>query len=116
MPALTSVRRALALLVAAVLGVAVAPLAAHAAVGHFTTCGQNGLTCTTVTVPIDRTGGTPGTIPLYVERLQSDGLQRGVLFLVAGGPGQPSAGAFDLGANAAEFRSLFAGYTLVAFD
>jgi pimeloyl-ACP methyl ester carboxylesterase len=40
------------------------------------------------------------------------------MFLVAGGPGQGSAGAFDLGEpeNAEYMRQLLPGYTLVAFD
>jgi len=47
-----------------------------------------------------------------------EGAARGVIVLVAGGPGQGSAHTFDLGApaNAAFYRSLFPGYTLVAYD
>jgi pimeloyl-ACP methyl ester carboxylesterase len=93
-----------------------APRAAPAAHAFFVPCGQNGLECTTVDVPLDRSGTTPGTIPLHVEVLPAPGTPRGVLFFVAGGPGQASSGAFDLGANALDFRSDFPGYTLVAFD
>jgi pimeloyl-ACP methyl ester carboxylesterase len=69
-----------------------------------------------VNVPLDRSGATPGTVPLHVEELSAPGTPRGVLFFVAGGPGQGSAGTFGLGANALDFRSEFPGYTLVAFD
>lgn len=82
-------------------------------------CGKtSGLECTTVTVPLDRTGMVPGSIGLHVEVLPSDGTPRGVMFLIAGGPGQGSARSFDLSdPDSAEFMQfLFPGYTLVAFD
>jgi pimeloyl-ACP methyl ester carboxylesterase len=91
---------------------------AHAAV-PLTRCGATaGLECGTVVVPLDRTGATPGSIGLHVEVLPTAGQARGVMFLVAGGPGQGSAGAFDLGkrGNAQQFQTIFPGYTLVAFD
>jgi pimeloyl-ACP methyl ester carboxylesterase len=98
----------------AALGAAPASPAAPSPV--FLPCGLNGLVCTTVNVPLDRSGTTPGTVPLHVEELPAPGTPRGVLFLVAGGPGQGSAGTFQLGANAIDFRGEFPGYTLVAFD
>lgn len=82
-------------------------------------CGETpGLDCLEVPVPLDRTGATPGTIPLHVEVLPAEGVQRGVMFLIAGGPGQGSATVFGLGTprTAAIFRFLFPGYTLVAYD
>src|SRR5919201_2483546 len=84
-----------------------------------TSCGQTaGLECGQVVVPLDRTGRTPGSIALHVEVLPTEGSSRGVMFLLAGGPGQGSAEAFDLGeVEGAQFaRFLFPGYTLVAFD
>jgi pimeloyl-ACP methyl ester carboxylesterase len=69
-----------------------------------------------VTVPLDRSGATPGTVSLHVEELPAPGKPRGVLFFVAGGPGQGSSGTFQLGANAVDWRGQFPGYTLVAFD
>jgi pimeloyl-ACP methyl ester carboxylesterase len=109
-------RRALAVVVSALAGGLLAPGWAHAAPARLHACGQSGLQCTTVPVPLDRTGAVPGTIQLYVEVLPAEGLQRGVMFLVAGGPGQPSAEAFNIGAEASTYRSMFPGYTLVAFD
>jgi pimeloyl-ACP methyl ester carboxylesterase len=90
---------------------------AHAAI-PLTPCKTGGVQCGTVTVPLDRSGATPGTIGLHVEVLPADGTARGVMFLVAGGPGQGSAGSFDLspGFNRDLMRFMFPNYTLVAFD
>jgi len=82
-------------------------------------CGQTpGLQCSVVTVPLDRSGRVPGTIALHVEYLPAVGPQRGVLFLVAGGPGQGSAHVFGLGTPSAVqlYHYLFPGYGLVAYD
>jgi pimeloyl-ACP methyl ester carboxylesterase len=96
-----------------------APGQARAAV-TLSPCPQatDGVQCATVDVPLDRSGAVPGTIPLHVEVLPASGLPRGTMFLIAGGPGQGSAGAYGLGfASAAqEMQTMFPGYTLVAFD
>ncbi|CAN5213979.1 hypothetical protein BH18ACT12_BH18ACT12_22350 [soil metagenome] len=104
----------LGLLFAAVL---VLPGRANAA-APFTQCQPNGLRCGMVDVSLDRTGGVPGTLSLNVEVLPAQGSSRGVMLLIAGGPGQGSAGAFNLGdADSAEFmRAMMPGYTLAAFD
>jgi pimeloyl-ACP methyl ester carboxylesterase len=84
-----------------------------------TPCGQTaGLLCSQVVVPLDRTGVVPGTVSIHVERLPALGAPKGVMFLIAGGPGQGSARSFDLSSpdNADYFRFLFPGYTLVAYD
>jgi len=84
-----------------------------------TPCGDTpGLLCSQVVVPLDRTGAVPGTIALAVETLPPGGPSRGVMFLIAGGPGQGSATVFGLGDpdSAAYYQFLFPGYTLVAFD
>ena len=111
-----SMRRSLAVLALAFLATLFASGRAAAAPGRFTACGQDGLECMTLQVPLDRTGVTPGTVPIYVERLPAEGFQRGTMFLIAGGPGQPSAETFNIGRNAAAFRQLFPGYQLVAYD
>lgn len=81
-------------------------------------CGQNGLVCTQVVVPLDPTGQVPGTVALHVEELPADGVARGVMFLIAGGPGQGSAHVFGLGDPTADalYHYMFPGYTLVAYD
>ncbi len=78
----------------------------------------DGVQCGTVDVPLDRSGAVPGTIPLHVEVLPASGLSRGTMFLIAGGPGQGSAGAYGLGSAIAaqDMQTMFPGYTLVAFD
>jgi pimeloyl-ACP methyl ester carboxylesterase len=77
-----------------------------------------GVVCSQVVVPLDRSGVVPGTVTLHVEVVPSVGVNRGAMFLIAGGPGQGSAHVFGLGAaaNIALYRYLFPGYTLVAYD
>jgi pimeloyl-ACP methyl ester carboxylesterase len=82
-------------------------------------CGKpTGVLCMTVPVPLDRTGVFPGTVGLHVEVLPATGTPRGVVFLIAGGPGQGSAHVYGLGDPTAVslYRYLFPGYTLVAYD
>lgn len=92
------------------------PSPASAASREFAPCGANGLLCATLSVPVDYPSGTLGQIPLYVEQLPAAGTPHGVMFLLAGGPGQASAGTFNLGVQAAYWRAFFPGYTLVAYD
>jgi pimeloyl-ACP methyl ester carboxylesterase len=102
-----------------VLAAAVVAVAAEPAAARADACGQApGLVCTQVVVPLDRTGHVPGSISLHVEELPADGTPRGVMFLIAGGPGQGSAHVFGLGDPTADalYRYLFPGYTLVAYD
>lgn len=84
-----------------------------------TSCGKDlSVVCSQVVVPLDRSGVVPGSVTLHVEVVPSIGVNRGVVFLLAGGPGQGSAHVFDLGtaANVSLYRYLFPGYTLVAYD
>jgi pimeloyl-ACP methyl ester carboxylesterase len=95
-----------------------APAQARAA-APLASCGSSGAECGTVVVPLDRTGATAGTVSLHVEVLPAaTRAAAGVMFLIAGGPGQGSAGAFGLGSqDSADFyQAIFPGYTLVAFD
>ena len=63
-----------------------------------TPCGKpTGVLCTDLVVPLDRTGVVPGTVSLHVEELPAQGVPRGVMFLIAGGPGQGSAHVYGLG-------------------
>jgi len=90
---------------------------AGAATAAFTPChGTSGVLCATVPVPLDWSGVVPGTVPLSVEELPAKGTPRGVMMLLAGGPGQASALAFDLPDLGSVWQSMFPGYTLVAFD
>src|SRR5438093_453787 len=79
----------------------------------FARCGSStGAECATLTVPLDRTGAEAGQVTLHVERLLAKGTERGVMLLVAGGPGQASTESFGLTtANGAAFaQALFPGY------
>ena len=72
--------------------------------------------CTRVTVPIDRSGGVPGSVPLYVERGRPPrrGQRRGAVFALAGGPGQ---GATSLtGDFFRDFFPLLSGRDLIVID
>ncbi|MBF6618951.1 MAG: alpha/beta fold hydrolase [Patulibacter sp.] len=71
--------------------------------------------CSTLTVPLDRTGVVPGTVELPVRVLPARGSapHRGPLLLLAGGPGQ--AGIQD-GDTAKLFASLAPGYDIVSYD
>lgn len=108
--------RAATLVLAGALALAIGTGSASA---QGTPCGTTpGLLCSTVVVPLDRSGAIPGTVSLHVEELPPTGPSQGAVFLVAGGPGQGSAHAFSLGTPQAAllFRFLFPGYTLVAYD
>src|SRR5207247_7467902 len=72
------------------------PGKAHAAITLTPCPDKSGVQCGTVDVPIDRSGAVPGTIGLHVEVLPASGVPRGTMFLIAGGPGQGSAGSFNL--------------------
>ncbi len=93
------------------------PAAARAAI-PLAPCKSQGVQCGTVVVPIDRSSAVSGTIGLHVEVLPPEGASRGTMFLVAGGPGQGSAGSFDLapGFTRDLMRFMLPNYTLVAFD
>jgi pimeloyl-ACP methyl ester carboxylesterase len=67
---------------------------AHAALS-FARCGDYGLSCARLSVPLDRWGHTPGQVSLLVSRLKAgQGPARGATFLLAGGPGQSATDAF----------------------
>jgi pimeloyl-ACP methyl ester carboxylesterase len=75
--------------------------------------------CGRISVPLDRTGTTAGSISLYVERQRAlRPPASGVTLLLAGGPGQPATGAYnDLSDDPyGEFRRLTPGNDVVAFD
>lgn len=72
------------------------------------------LDCATYDFPADRTGVVPGNTKVRAIRLAaSEGPRLGTLFVIAGGPGQPSNVILEL------VQSLFAGanrYDVVAID
>jgi pimeloyl-ACP methyl ester carboxylesterase len=100
------------------------PARANGVLGHASLktgfCGKSTeLVCRDVVVPLDRSGAVPGTITLHVEVLPAKTpTPAGVMFLIAGGPGQGSAHVFGLGSDNADqlYRFLFPNYTIVAYD
>jgi pimeloyl-ACP methyl ester carboxylesterase len=85
------------------------------AAGPFKPCAPaSPLLCGEVTVPLDRSGATPGTVRLHVERLRSAGRREGALLALAGGPGEAATPyIFDW---ALDFRSALRSRDLVVFD
>jgi pimeloyl-ACP methyl ester carboxylesterase len=70
--------------------------------------------CTTVTVPLDRTGTVPGDVRLHVRALAPKGTPTGAVMELAGGPGQAAAPILNPIAN--ELGSILAHRTLITFD
>jgi pimeloyl-ACP methyl ester carboxylesterase len=75
---------------------------------------RSGVTCRQIPVPLDWSGTVPGTVSLHVEEYVAP-KPRGVIFLLAGGPGQASSEFFYLGRDGF-WQRTFPGYTLVSFD
>jgi pimeloyl-ACP methyl ester carboxylesterase len=77
--------------------------------------GVTGYTCSTLDVPLDRTGRRSGTLHLRVGAADNVRAPRGVLLVLSGGPGQPGLFLLDRfveKALAAEKRR----YRVVVFD
>jgi pimeloyl-ACP methyl ester carboxylesterase len=92
------------------------PDAANAQV-DFHSCRQ--IECARLSVPLDRTGHVPGSIPLYVEREKARrGPATGATLLLAGGPGQAATVAYS-GLEKkpyGEFAKLTPSNDIVVFD
>ena len=84
-------RGLIALAVAA--GLLAAPAGADAAL-RFKSCDSSPFRCAKVTVPLDRTGQVKGKVGLRVLRARATGRRRGVVVLLAGGPGQSAVAAY----------------------
>ena len=77
--------------------------------------GVTGYTCSTLDVPLDRTGRRKGTLHLRVGASDDVKAPRGVLLVLSGGPGQPGVFLLDRFVD----RALAAEkgrYRIVAFD
>src|SRR6476469_7527825 len=80
------------ILVPAALAAAAAALAPTALAAGWHPCGDGfGAQCTRVVVPLDRTGGVPGTVPLRVAEIPGPAHPDTLVYL-SGGPG---SGALD---------------------
>jgi pimeloyl-ACP methyl ester carboxylesterase len=92
--------------------VALAPASAGAAPTLSACSGQDEFGCATLDVPLDRTGTTPGTVPLHYA-IQRQGPKK-VLIALSGGPGQSavsSASSFAISLDPALRR-----YRLAVLD
>jgi pimeloyl-ACP methyl ester carboxylesterase len=104
--------RALALL-AALSGLLATASAAQALT--FRTCGKPGIRCAVVTVPLDRTGGAPGTIGLHVERVAATArATKPPLLTLSGGPGDRATAVTLRYAN--RFAQARRDRDLIVFD
>ncbi|MCW3014597.1 MAG: alpha/beta hydrolase [Solirubrobacterales bacterium] len=74
-------------LTATLFGALGAPGAAHAAL-PWTSCAPAGFQCATLTVPVDRSGATPGVITLSAARAPAPVPATTAVVALAGGPGQ----------------------------
>jgi pimeloyl-ACP methyl ester carboxylesterase len=73
-----------------------------------------GFTCSTLTVPLDHSGRTPGNLRLAVAAADNADAPKGVLVALTGGPGQ--GGVDFIPRQRARMRSLLRDYRLVMFD
>ncbi len=72
-----------------------------------------GAECATLRVPLDRSGGRPGTVPLKLARLPTDGARPTLVYL-SGGPG--GAGIEEMLAVIPLAPFLLDSYRVVGFD
>jgi pimeloyl-ACP methyl ester carboxylesterase len=75
-----------------------------------------GLQCATLTVPIDRSGAVPGTIPLHIARVTAAHPTRPPIVLVTGGPGQGGQLLAADGTAGGPFDADSLGRDVIAFD
>jgi pimeloyl-ACP methyl ester carboxylesterase len=109
------VRTAVALLTAAATALAL-PAPQAVAAPSFKPCGAFLFKCTRVSVPLDRSGATPGRVSLFVKRIRAQKKpRRGALFVLAGGPGQSATQAFE-GDGLGVLSPAFRRRDLIVFD
>ncbi len=73
-----------------------------------------GFTCSTLTVPLDRSGHVRGTLRLNVAAADNSRADRGVLLFLTGGPGQP--GVPTVSRIATRLAPVLPAYRLVMVD
>jgi pimeloyl-ACP methyl ester carboxylesterase len=85
-----------------------------AAPAHAAAKCPRGAQCGQVTVPLDRSGRTPGTLPLAYARFAATGTRTGTLVVLSGGPGEPAIPLVK--AVAPIFAPLRSAYDIVYVD
>src|SRR5215475_7104835 len=76
--------------------------------------GIGGFVCSTLRVPLDHSGHTPGTLRLQIAAADDIKAPRGVLLFLTGGPGQP--GVPFVPRIASRIAPALKDYRLVMFD
>ena len=90
------VRIVAALLAAAATSLALAVAPPAQAAPRFERCGAFPFSCARLSVPLDRSGMTPGRVSLFIKRIRAQRRPaRGALFVLAGGPGQSATQSFE---------------------
>jgi pimeloyl-ACP methyl ester carboxylesterase len=74
----------------------------------------SGFTCSTLAIPLDHSGRTPGTLRLPVAAADNADAPRGVLVVLTGGPGQ--GGVAFVSRVRARLRAVLRRYRLVMLD
>jgi pimeloyl-ACP methyl ester carboxylesterase len=77
--------------------------------------GQPGFTCSTLTVPLDHGGKTPGELKLQVAAADNVNAPKGVLLFLTGGPGQPGV-PYVTRISRQRLPGLMENYRLVMID
>jgi pimeloyl-ACP methyl ester carboxylesterase len=75
---------------------------------------ESGFSCGVLDVPLDRTGGVPGVVPLHFATQNKFPAGAGVLIALAGGPGQSSLGLAS--SFAISLKPALSRYRLVVLD
>src|SRR5215813_6659794 len=81
-------RKVVLLVVLATAGVLALSGSASAALKFRPCSGEPDVGCGRVVVPFDQTGVVRGALSLHVERMHTDGSNKGTMIALAGGPGQ----------------------------
>jgi pimeloyl-ACP methyl ester carboxylesterase len=107
---MSTLRRALRLFIIglALLAAVVVPTTAAAA-----TCPYQAR-CASITVPLDHSGATPGTLPIGYAILPATGPKTGTIFFLSGGPGESAV--IYTGLVRRELAPLRAGHDVVMVD
>ncbi len=98
----------------AMAAVLVVPPAAEAAL-KFRSCDRGDFRCARLSVPLDRTGQVKGSVGLRILRARATRRRRGVVVLLAGGPGQSAVSAYADG-GLGPLGSLHRANDLIVFD
>src|SRR5688572_20709582 len=76
--------------------------------------GASAAVCARLTVPLDRSGALPGTVPLRIGRFPGSGDAKPTLMYLSGGPG--SGGLEEMASVVDYVPALRESYRVVGFD